>query len=84
MKCPKCQTENKDGVKACRKCGLDLSAKPLWRPSMQWHIRTLAIIYGIPIVLFIALNILLKPYMRKIPEDITPWLKKMPAAQKAG
>ena len=84
MKCPKCQAENKENSKLCRKCGSDLSPKPVWRPTWNWHLRTLGIIYGILIVLFLLLNIVLKPYIRKIPEDITPWLKKLPAQQKVG
>ncbi|MFH1369270.1 MAG: zinc-ribbon domain-containing protein [Elusimicrobiota bacterium] len=85
MKCFKCQADNKDGSKLCRKCGADLSPQPLWRPTWRWHLKTLMIIYGILIVVFFTLNALLKPYMRKIPDDITPWLNKMPAQQqKAG
>lgn len=86
MKCYKCMTENKEGLKNCRKCGTDLNPQPLWRPTWKWHFKTLMIIYGVLIVVFFALNILLKPYMRQIPEDITPWLKKVPAQsqEKAG
>ncbi len=84
MKCPKCQADNKEGTKACRKCGTDLSPKPAWTPTLNWHVRTLAIIYTALIVTFLLLNIILRPYMRKLPEDITPWLKKLPAEQKAG
>lgn len=84
MKCPKCQIENKEGAKACRKCGTDLAQKPLWKPSWKWHGRTLVIIYAALIVIFLALNVVLKPYMRQIPKDITPWLKDMPKQEALG
>jgi|AGTN01.2.fsa_nt_gi hypothetical protein len=84
MKCPKCQIENKEGAKICRKCGTDLAQKPLWKPSWKWHGRTLAVIYAVLIVLFFTLNALLKPYMREIPKDITPWLKDLPKQEAVG
>lgn len=84
MKCPKCQIENKEGAKSCRKCGTDLTQKPLWKPSWKWHARTLAIIYAALIVIFFALNALLKPYMRQIPKNITPWLKDIPKQESVG
>jgi hypothetical protein len=86
MKCAKCQTENKDTAKNCRKCGNDLTQAPLWKPTWKWHARTLVVIYGFLIVLFFLMNHVLKPYMRQIPGDITPWLKAMPQeqAQKVG
>lgn len=76
MKCPKCHSENKEGSISCKKCGHDFSKSPnLWKPSWKWYIKTLGIIYAILIVVFFALNIILKPYMRQIPKDLTPWLK---------
>ncbi|MBN1823589.1 MAG: zinc-ribbon domain-containing protein [Endomicrobiales bacterium] len=84
MKCPKCQTDNKEGAKTCRKCGYDLIQVPLWKPTWKWHLRTLAVIYVILIVAFFALNHVLKPYMRKIPHEITPWLKEVPKEAKVG
>jgi antibiotic biosynthesis monooxygenase (ABM) superfamily enzyme len=84
MKCPKCQSENKDGVKTCKKCGTDLSQPPLWKPTWQWHLRVLGVIYVVLIVVFFALNSLLKPYLRQIPKDITPWLKDVPKLEKVG
>ncbi len=74
MKCPQCQTENKDVAKACRKCGMNLQLPPLWQPDWHWHRRTLVIIYVVVIVLFFVFKALLKPYVRKLPADITPWL----------
>lgn len=84
MKCPKCQIENKENAKTCRKCGTDLVQVPLWRPSWKWHARTLAIIYGLLIVMFFLLNHVLQPYLRQIPKDITPWLKDMPKQEAVG
>ncbi|OGS17918.1 MAG: hypothetical protein A2219_01895 [Elusimicrobia bacterium RIFOXYA2_FULL_50_26] len=78
MKCPKCQIDNKEGIKFCRKCGTDMTPAPLWKPSWKWHAQTLLVIYASLIVLFFALNHVLKPYLRQIPKDITPWLKEMP------
>jgi len=84
MKCSKCQIENKETAKACRKCGAELVLVPLWRPTWKWHARTLVIIYGILLVAFFLLNHVLKPYMRQIPKDITPWLKEMPQQKIVG
>jgi len=80
MKCSKCQTENKEGAKNCKKCGSELNVVPLWRPTLKWHLAVLGSIYAFLLVMFFVLNIFLKPYMRQIPADITPWLKQMPKA----
>ena len=74
MKCPKCTTENKDQAKVCRKCGLNLQLPPLWQPTWRWHLRTLGIIYALVIVFFFIVKGLLKPYVRKLPPEVTPWL----------
>ena len=74
MKCPQCQVENKDTAKSCRKCGMNLQLPPLWRPSWAWHRRTLLIIYAVVIVVFFVVRGLLKPYVRHLPPDVTPWL----------
>jgi hypothetical protein len=76
MKCPNCHAENKDHVKNCRKCGAILNIMPMWSPTWQWHLKTLGVIYAGLVVLFFLLNWLLKPYMRDIPAEITPWLHK--------
>ena len=47
MKCPRCQVENKDVAKTCRKCGMDLQLPPLWQPTKAWHLKTLGIIYAV-------------------------------------
>ena len=84
MKCLKCQTENRDNQKTCKKCGSDMHQIEIWQPTWKWHFRVLAVIYGGLIVLFILLNIILKPYMRKIPVQITPWLEEMTKTETKG
>lgn len=82
MKCSKCSTENKDGLKICKKCSTPLIQVNLWKPSWKWHVSALVIIFSILLVAFFTLNVVLKPYMRQIPKDITPWLDKLPKAEK--
>jgi hypothetical protein len=74
MKCPQCQTENKETAKTCRKCGYNLQLPPVWKPTWAWHGRTLLIIYVLLIVSFFLIRGCLKPYVRKLPPEITPWL----------
>ena len=81
MKCIVCQTENKDGVKACKKCGVDINHELLWQPSWKWHFKVLGVIYAILVVAYFGISQFLsripEPYrMREVPKDITPWLKK--------
>ena len=52
---------------------------PPWFPDAKWHLRTLAVIYGVLIVAYLgisqALHRLPKPYrLRRIPMEMTPWL----------
>ena len=47
-----------------------------WKPTYKWMGITTGIILTILIIMFFVLNILLKPYMREIPPEITPWLDK--------
>jgi len=75
VKCPKCNVENKEEAKVCKKCGTSLVLKTVWRPTWQWHGKVLGIIFLVLITFFFTLNALFKPYMRKLPQDITPWLK---------
>ncbi len=86
-RCPQCGTENKDKAKFCRKCKtrfdetLPSSSQQgeqmmVWRPDWKWHIKTLLIIYVVIVAFYFAMNAILKPYIRHIPEDVTPWLKK--------
>ncbi|OGR83874.1 MAG: hypothetical protein A2901_00140 [Elusimicrobia bacterium RIFCSPLOWO2_01_FULL_54_10] len=76
MKCPSCTAENKDTAAVCKKCGVSMTAQPLYAPTKEWHLKTLAVIYGVLIVVFFFLNWLLKPYMRAIPPEVTPWMQK--------
>ncbi len=48
--------------------------KSTWFPSFVWILKVTAIIYVVIIVAFFSFNYLLKPYMRDIPKEITPWL----------
>lgn len=82
MKCPYCGVENKDTARFCKKCKKELSspktsvvAEPLWQPDLKWYIKTLAIIYVCLIIAYHIATIVLKPYIRKIPQEVTPWLK---------
>ncbi len=74
MKCPQCQTDNKDIANACRKCGMNLKLPPLWQPTWRWHARTLGMVYALIIVFFFVAKFLLKPYVRALPPEVTPWL----------
>ena len=74
MKCPSCNAENKDTASNCKKCGGSMTAQPLYALTKEWHLKTLAVIYGLLIVIFFFLNWLLKPYLRHIPPEVTPWL----------
>ncbi|MDR3306825.1 MAG: hypothetical protein LBS61_04070 [Endomicrobium sp.] len=46
----------------------------LWKPSYEWYLKIFAIVLGTLTVLFFTLNIVLKPYMRQINPELTPWL----------
>ncbi len=76
MKCQNCGFVNKPESKFCKKCGKPLVVEPLWKPSLAWHLKVIAIIYICLILIFFLLNYLLKPFMRQLPPEITPWLQK--------
>ncbi len=76
MRCNVCNTENKDASKNCKKCGKPLLLSPIWSPTWKWHAKTLGMIYVGLILLYFFLNSLLKPYLRELPPEVTPWLKK--------
>ena len=81
MKCLNCQQENKETAKACKRCGRDLTLPPAWFPDWKWHARSLGVIYACLVVFYFALTFALKklpePYrIRKIPPEMTPWLKR--------
>ncbi len=74
MKCPSCNAENKDAAVSCKKCGRAMVVQALYAPTKESHMKTLGIIYGILIAVYFLLNWLLKPYMRHIPPEVTPWI----------
>lgn len=76
MKCPSCNFDNKETAKNCKKCGTVLNVVPMWSPTWQWHAKTLGIIYAALIVVYFLLNWFLRPYLRDIPPEVTPWLKE--------
>ena len=47
-----------------------------WMPSLKWLCKSFLVIMVVLVILFFSLNFLLKPYMRDIPMEITPWLQK--------
>ena len=51
-----------------------LTGDNVWLPSLKWLIPVLIILYVVIIVIFFVTNYFLKPYMRDIPKEITPWL----------
>jgi hypothetical protein len=53
---------------------MNLQLPPLWQPTWAWHAKTLGIIYAVLIVLFFAAKVWLKPYVRQLPPEVTPWL----------
>ncbi len=81
MKCPSCQIDNKDQVKNCRKCGMNLQLPALWKPDWAWHRKTLLIIYAVVVVAFFGLRHALKPYVRQLPMEITPWMHEGKSAE---
>jgi hypothetical protein len=47
-----------------------------WMPSLKWLCVSFFIIAVFVTGTYFALNFALKPYMRDIPVEITPWLDK--------
>ena len=47
-----------------------------WLPTLKWMCKSFLIILVCLVIVFFTLNFLLKPYMREIPVEITPWLDK--------
>ena len=52
-----------------------------WMPSLKWLCKNFFIIVFFIVALFFILNFLLKPYMRDIPMEVTPWLDKTSETQ---
>lgn len=46
----------------------------VWLPDLKWLVKVLIIVYVVIVVGFFTANYFLKPYMRDIPKEITPWL----------
>ncbi|MCL2144928.1 MAG: hypothetical protein FWH43_05510 [Endomicrobia bacterium] len=47
-----------------------------WKPAYKWMGITAGAILFFLVIMFFVLNIVLKPYMRELPSEITPWLDK--------
>ena len=61
----------------------EINKESTWFPTLKWLCEIfLLIVFFIGIAFFI-LNFLLKPYMRNIPMDVTPWLAKIVKTQPA-
>ena len=80
MICWQCGKENKDTAKNCKQCSVDLRLPPIWRPTWQWHIKAISIIYAVVIIVYFVSILVIKrlphPYnQREIPEEMTPWIK---------
>ena len=56
----------------------DIKGQETWMPTFTWLCKSFFIIMVFLVVSFFSLNFLLKPYMRDIPAEITPWLVKTP------
>ena len=48
----------------------------VWQPNFKWFLKVLVTMYVLITIAFFTINFLLKPYMRDIPKEITPWLNK--------
>ena len=47
-----------------------------WMPSLKWLSVSFLVIVVFVVGTYFTLNFLLKPYMRDIPMEVTPWLDK--------
>ena len=52
----------------------EINEQKTWMPSIKWLCKSFLVIMVCLVIMFFALNFLLKPYMRDIPSEITPWL----------
>jgi hypothetical protein len=55
--------------------------KYVWQPNLKWFLTVLITMYVLITIAFFTVNFLLKPYMRDIPKEITPWLDKTVAEE---
>ena len=56
----------------------NIKTQETWMPTFTWLCKSFLVIMVFLVVAFFSLNFLLKPYMRDIPSEITPWLDKAP------
>lgn len=56
----------------------DIKEQKTWMPALNWLGKALLTILVCLTILFFLFNFLLKPYMRNIPVELTPWLDKTP------
>ena len=54
----------------------EIKEEKTWMPSLKWLCEVFLMIVFLVVISFFILNFLLKPYMRDIPMEITPWLDK--------
>lgn len=59
----------------------DRKEEKTWMPSLKWLCEIFLMIVFFVVIAFFILNFLLKPYMRNIPAEITPWLNKVVKTQ---
>ena len=52
----------------------EIKEQKTWMPSIKWLCNSFLVIMICLVIIFFALNFLLKPYMRDSPSEITPWL----------
>ncbi|MDR3112351.1 MAG: hypothetical protein LBU55_04190 [Elusimicrobiota bacterium] len=58
-----------------KKCTETELQQQTWQPSYLWYFKVSVAIFVFLIMSFFTLNILLKPYMRVLSPEITPWLR---------
>ena len=56
----------------------DIKEQETWMPTLAWLGKSFLIVAFFLVIAFFVLNFLLKPYMRNIPVELTPWLDKTP------
>ena len=59
----------------------EIKEEKTWMPSLKWLFEIFLMIVFFIIITFFTLNFLLKPYMRDISAEITPWLTKIVKTQ---
>ena len=59
----------------------EIKEEKIWMPTLKWLCEILLMIVFFIVIAFFILNFLLKPYMRDIPIEVTPWLAKIVKTQ---